>query len=150
MHAHPNVHGISPTSFIFSVSIARMPCPARAMRLRHLRATLAAAPVLFALAFGPCHVEKTFWQSGSKTCIHVVLMSCSTSSISHNVRGLYNVNMTFLRTSHAVPVHAFDSNTLSYISTRTRANIMIFSFKSGGKRCSTGKLHCTLTDIEQQ
>jgi hypothetical protein len=42
-----------------SLRLPRMPRPARARRSRRLHSTLAAAPVLFAHALGPCHMEKT-------------------------------------------------------------------------------------------
>ena len=42
----------------------QLPDPAQARRSRCPRVTLAAAPVLFAHAFGPCHVEKTYGTSG--------------------------------------------------------------------------------------
>jgi hypothetical protein len=38
----------------------RLARPARTRRSRRLRATLAEAPALFAHAFGPCHMEKTY------------------------------------------------------------------------------------------
>ena len=38
--------------------------PSRVRRSRRLRATLAAAPVLFAQAFGPNHMEKTYGTGG--------------------------------------------------------------------------------------
>ncbi len=42
-----------------SLWLARMPRPARARRSSRLRSTLAAALVLYAHDFGPCHMEKT-------------------------------------------------------------------------------------------
>ncbi len=47
-----------------SLRLACMPHPARARRSRRLRATLAAAPVLFAHTIGPFHMEKTYSISG--------------------------------------------------------------------------------------
>jgi hypothetical protein len=46
-----------------SLQLARMPRPAQERRSRRLRATLAAAPVLFVHAFGPCYMEKTYGTS---------------------------------------------------------------------------------------
>jgi hypothetical protein len=40
-----------------------------------VRATLVAAPVLFAHTFGLCHMEKTYGTSGMRAC-HVLLMRC--------------------------------------------------------------------------
>jgi hypothetical protein len=40
--------------------LARMPRSDRVRRPRRLHATLAAVPVLFAPAFGPCHMKKTY------------------------------------------------------------------------------------------
>jgi hypothetical protein len=54
-----------------SLRLARMPRPVRARRSHRLRATLAAAPVLFAHAFGPCHKEKIWYpqyQSNAGAC----------------------------------------------------------------------------------
>ena len=50
------------------LQLARMPRgprPAWVRRSRRQHATLAAAPVLFAHAFGPCHMEKTYGISGN-------------------------------------------------------------------------------------
>jgi hypothetical protein len=43
-----------------SLRLALMPCPAQARWSRRLRAALAAAPVSFTLAFGPCRSVKVY------------------------------------------------------------------------------------------
>ncbi len=48
-----------------SLRLAHMPRPARVRRSYRLRAALAAAPVLFAHTFGPCHLQKTCGTSGT-------------------------------------------------------------------------------------
>ena len=50
-----------------SLQLARLPRPARTRLSRRLRATLAAAPFLFAHTFGPCRMEKTYHIGGIYT-----------------------------------------------------------------------------------
>ena len=59
-----------------SLRLARTPRPARARRSRRLCATLVAAPVLFAHAFGPCHVTIVFQRTTLAVCMYVCMFAC--------------------------------------------------------------------------